>query len=627
MKISDNQFEKLLALQSAQEIKSILALRGMAPTLQQAGKLRQHLASLGTARTLRVGIVHTYTSELLDPWLHFSAALNQFDLDLYHAPYGTTVQEATSDSGLSRHNPDLTLLLLTREDLHPAFQVPAACIKAEDKQDIAEQAAKTLLGIVRQFRDTVGGHIVVTLLPEQTPPGLGLYDVMAEQSETRWWHGIKADIAIRIREELSGVSFLDMDQLVMQVGRDNFFDPRLWYSSVFPFSSDGALAICNAVTSIGASLHLTKAKVIVVDADNTLWGGVIGEDGIDGIALGPEHPGRAFVDFQKRLLSLQQRGFILALCSKNNPEDLNEVLLSHPHQLLKNEHFAAQRVNWLPKPDNLQSIAEELNLGLDSFVFVDDSDYECSAVRHSLPAVDVIQVPSRPTDIPACLDALARLEIVSLTAEDLEKTVMYAQERMRKTQREQLSETGGSIDDYLRSLNMKMSVRLDDTASVARLAQLTQKTNQFNLTTRRYTEKDITGMITSERFFVYHFSLADNFGSSGIVGLAIVELSAANKARLDTFLMSCRVIGRMAEQAFLSRVVKHLKTRGIEQLSAEYIPTRKNVLVENFLPDNGFQTSGDGGYTTCLGNTASGAGAPADDFPITIEGPVQDEHI
>jgi FkbH-like protein len=622
MKISDNQFEKLLAMQSAQEVKSLLALRAMVPSLQQAGKLRQHLASLGPAKQIRVGIVHTYTSELLDPWLHFTAALNQISLDVYHAPYGTTVQEASSSSGLSRHAPELTLLLLTREDLHPAFQTPAACIKATDKQDIYDEAQKALNGLVRQFRDSVGGHIIVTILPSQGSPGLGLYDVMAEQSESQWWNHIKADSARHMREELSGVSYLDLDQLVMQCGRDNFFDSRLWYSSVFPFAPDGALAVSNAVTTIAAAIHLTRAKVIAVDADNTLWGGVIGEDGINGIALGQEYPGRAFVDFQKRLLSLQQRGFILALCSKNNPEDLNEVLENHPHQLLKSEHFAAQRVNWLPKPDNLRSIAEELNLGLDSFIFVDDSDYECSAVRHSLPGVDVIQAPSRPAEIPVCLDALARLEIVALTAEDLQKTDMYAQERKRKTQREQLSDTGGSIDDYLRSLNMKMTVRLDDLPSVSRLAQLTQKTNQFNLTTRRYSEKDLTEMINSDNFSVYHFSLADNFGNSGIVGLAIVEQGATRKARLDTFLMSCRVIGRMAEQAFLNRIVSNLRTCGVEELSADYIPTRKNILVESFLPDNGFHKSEDERYFSSFGSIDADAGDLGKDFPITIEGPV-----
>jgi FkbH-like protein len=190
---------------------------------------------------------------------------------------------------------------------------------------------------------------------------------------------------------------------------------------------------------------------------------------------------------------------------------------------------------------------------------------------------------------------------------------------MRKTQREQLTETGGSIDDYLRSLNMTMTVGLDDLRSVARLTQLTQKTNQFNLTTQRYSEKDVSGMITNEQFSVYHFSLADNFGNSGIVGLAIAEQTAPGAARIDTFLMSCRVIGRLAEQAFLHTIVHNLTSRGVTALSADYIPTRKNVLVEHFLPDNGFTRMDDGTYYCEL----DGKQVILDkNFPINIEGPV-----
>ena len=172
---------------------------------------------------------------------------------------------------------------------------------------------------------------------------------------------------------------------------------------------------------LGVVLKFPKAKVIVLDADNTLWGGIIGEDGIDGIALGSDYPGNAFLQFQRRLLDYQQRGFILALCSKNNAADVDQVLKQHPHQLLRDEHFAARRVNWLPKPDNLVSLAEELNLGLDSFIFVDDSDHECAAVRQRLPQVEVVRTPSRPIDIPGCLEHVSRLEVLSLTAEDMVK--------------------------------------------------------------------------------------------------------------------------------------------------------------------------------------------------------------
>lgn len=619
MKVSDNQFEKLLGEKSIQDIKRTLASRGMVPTLSQAGKIRQHIQSLPyELKAIRLGIVHTYTSELLDPWLHFSAALNQLSVDIYHAPYGVTLQEANQGSGLAAHAPDITLLLLTFEDLHPDLRMPAACINTTDKVEILHNIQSSISELVRQFRNTVRGQIIVTLLPNPEAPGLGLYDAMAEDSETQWRSQIKATVATDIRREFSAVSYLDLDEVVLQVGKSNFFDTRLWYSSVFPFAPEGALAVSNAVTTIAAAIHLPRAKVIVVDADNTLWGGVIGEDGINGIALGRDYPGRVYVDFQKKLLCLQQRGFILALCSKNNPEDVSEVIQNHPHQILKNEHFAAQRVNWLPKPDNLVSIAQELNLGLDSFVFVDDSDYECSAVRHALQQVEVVQVPSRAVEIPVCLDTLARLEIVSLTAEDLEKTAMYTQERLRKSQLEKLAEGGGGIDDYLKSLNMKMTIGIDDSSLVARLAQLTQKTNQFNLTTRRYSEDDISGMIGSEQFSVYHFSLADNFGSSGIVGLAIVEHRSGREARLDTFLMSCRVIGRLAEQAFLYSLTQDLKSKGVVTISADYIPTRKNVLVENFLPDNGFQLSEQGLYTFNLDDNTQQLRA---DFPMHIQGP------
>lgn len=623
MKVSDGQFEKLLGLTSVQELKSTMASRKLRPTLAQAAKLALHCNSLidadgGAPPSLRLGVIHTYTSELLDPWLNYSAALEGLSFETYHAPYGVTVQEAMPGSGLAAHNPDVTLLLLRREDLHPALVSPVSCIAEDDRSAVSAELCSSLQSLVSQLRSTVAGQIIVTLMPQMTSPGLGLYDPMAQHSETQWWETTKIALTADLRENFSGVSYLDLDQLLMRVGSDSFFDDRLWYSSMFPFSPEGAQALTGAVASIAASTRFTKAKVIVLDADNTLWGGVIGEDGMHGIALGPDYPGRAFVDFQKRILEFQQRGFILALCSKNNPEDVAEVFRDHPHQLLKDEHFAAQRVNWTPKPENIASMAKELNLGLDSFIFVDDSDYECSAVRHSLKEVLVVQVPKRATEVPSCLDALSRLEITSLTKEDLEKTAMYAQERQRQSQLEQLSAGEGSIDDYLESLKMHMTIGLNDRSVVPRLAQLTQKTNQFNLTTRRYSEQDVTDKIDDAGTAVYHFSLADSFGDSGIVGLAIVEGRGSERPVLDTFLMSCRVIGRKAEQAFLSYIVDDLGKEGAQHLAAQYLPTRKNVLVEKFLPDFGFLHEDGDSYVYTLQNHSEGE-APS--FPITIEGP------
>ena len=341
--------------------------------------------------------------------------------------------------------------------------------------------------------------------------------------------------------------FLDLDEVLQQIGRASFFDHRFWYSARFPFTAEAAREIARRIVGLGAVIKFPKAKVIVLDADNTLWGGIIGEDGINGIALGPEYPGNAFVDFQRRLLDYQQRGLILALCSKNNPADVDQVFKEHPHQILRDEHFAARRVNWLSKPDNLVSLAEELNLGLDSFVFVDDSDHECAAVRHRLPQVEVVQTPARPVDVPTCLEQVARLEVLSLTAEDLAKTELYAQERRRREFSETVDQSGGDLRDYLASLKMKMRVGFNVSAHLARLSQLTQKTNQFNLTTRRYNEHQMQEFILDADWLVADFSLADVFGDSGIVGLALFHIVTPQQAELDTFLMSCRVIGREAE--------------------------------------------------------------------------------
>ena len=325
----------------------------------------------------------------------------------------------------------MTLLLLKSEDLHPELARPVTHLAPSDQEALRNEALQRLRAMVDALRVQRIGHILLSVLPPSFAPSLGLFDAQSERSESLWRMQLKVDIATYLRDSVQASLFLDLDQVMMEIGRRAFFDDRLWYSARFPFSADAAREVARRIIAAGSVLKLPKAKVIVLDADNTLWGGIIGEDGINGIALGPDYPGNAYVAFQRRILDFQQRGFILALCSKNNPDDVCQVFKEHPHQLLRNEHFAAQRVNWLPKVDNLVSLAKELNLGLDSFVFVDDSAHECAAVRHRLPEVEVIQTPAKPLQIPTCLDRVGRLEILSLTVEDLARTQMYAQERLR----------------------------------------------------------------------------------------------------------------------------------------------------------------------------------------------------
>ena len=583
----------------------------------QAQRIAAHARTLpATRQPLRIGIVHTYTSDLLDPWFELAGALHGLDVEVYHAPYGLALQEASPGSALLRHEPHITLLMLRREDLHPEFANPVVGLDAEAQTRLRQQALARLQEIVGLFRAQKVGQIVLTLLPALAEPALGAYDAQAERSEGAWWAGFKAEVGQWLRQAVPSSLLLDLDQDLQRIGRSTYFDRRFWYSARFPFSAEAARELARRVVAIGAVLATPKAKVLVLDADNTLWGGIVGEDGFDGIAIGPDYPGNVYLDFQRRILDFQQRGFILAMCSKNNPADVDKVLAEHPHQVLRDAHFAARRVNWITKPENLKSLAAELNLGLDSFIFVDDSDHECAAVRHALPQVEVVQVPARAVDIPTCLDRIARLEILSLTSEDLAKTEMYAAERRRRELIEGAEAQSGGAGDYLARLKMKMRVQFDPASHVPRLSQLTLKTNQFNLPTRRYDERQVREFIESPRWLVADFSLADVFGDSGIVGLALFELESPRRARLDNLLMSCRVIGRKAEGAFLNLLLRQLAERGIEEVSAEFLPSAKNELVKNFLPEQGFEPDADGRHLRNLGRQPP---RPATDFPIEID--------
>ena len=600
MSKSKLDLEKLLALRTRDALRQALRQTDP-PSLLQIQPLTDHAAGLAPEMPeLRLGIVHSYTSDLLDPWLDLAGALEGLDVKTYHAPYGVNLSEADAGSGLLAHSPDITLMLLRREDLHPDLVRPVVALPPDEQSTLSSQALDRLFAIINTFRAQKTGHLVLTILPEQTGLALGAYDPLSERSEAAWWAALKAEIGRRLRVSVAASLFLDLDEVVAKIGRDAFFETRLWYSAQFPFAAAAAREVTRRIVGLGASLKFPKAKVIALDVDNTLWGGIIGEDGFDGIAIGHEYPGNAYTAFQRRLLDFQQRGFLLALCSKNNPADVDEVLKSHPQQLLKAEHFAAMRVNWEPKTDNLVALAEELNLGLDSFIFVDDSDYECALVRRELPQVEVVQTPARPVEVPSCLDQVSRLELLSLTAEDLKRTEMYAQERIRSQLRQTAEESGGGLDGYLASLQMVMTVGIDDPAPLKRLAQLTQKTNQFNLTTRRYDEQRMRHLIDAADWMVAHFSLKDVFGDSGIVGLCLFDLSEPRVAELDTYLMSCRVIGRKAESAFLNVLLQRLAEAGVREVVADYLPTPKNGLVSGFLPDHGFKAGADGRFYRSL---------------------------
>lgn len=617
MALTLQNLERLLSLGDRSSLLQAVTALPAPLSLADLRPLAAHAAGLGpSAQPLRLAFVHTYTSELLQPWLEIAGALQGLEPHVYHAPFGVVRGEARANSGLVSHCPDMTVLLLQRHDLHPALCAPLAALEVADAERLHGEVLGQVKELVLAFRAHPVGQLVVTLLPPMAGPALGIHDLQAERSEVRFWNRIQDDIGQWLRADVPAALFLDLTEMLGDVGKRHALDVRHWLTARYPFSSEGSLELARRLTAIGRLLKAPRAKVLVLDADNTLWGGIVGEDGLDGIALGPDYPGNAFVAFQRRLLDLQQRGFVLAMCSKNNAADVDEVLMRHPHQLLKAHHFVARRVNWEPKPQNLESLAGELGLGLESFVFVDDSDHECAAVRAQLPQVEVIQVPKRAYEVPACLDRLARLEVLNLTAEDRAKTEMYRAEQLRKEILHLVPSGGEGDTDHLRRLGMCMQVHVAPRRHITRLAQLTQKTNQFNLTTRRYDERQITEFVASDDWLVMDFSLVDVYGDSGIVGLALAKVTAPSVAELDSFMMSCRVIGRCAEDAFMHAVLRQLQLRGVSVLRASYRPTLKNSLVKELLPRLGFQALVGDNFAWDLAKQPL---ALPESFPIRIE--------
>jgi len=584
MKSSSPKVEQALEARTFREMRKILGFRRPVLSLTEIRRLSGLLASFRRERpVLKIALLRTYSTELLRPYWTFESSLAGFDLDLHEAPLGSLLQEGQRDSDLLRHEPEATFFLLKWPDLDPRFLCSVAGLSADERQDLAESAEEGLLNIFRPLREALPGLLVLTLLPPFGSPALGLAESMVLEPEAEFTARLKTRLTAALRT-LPAVYFFDLDNTLMDTGRENFFDARLWQVAQFPFSVRGAQAVVRGLFTTAWLLKGPLTKCIVLDADNTLWGGIVGEDGPEAISLGTEPPGSAYVAFQRRLLEFRERGILLALCSRNNWTDVREVLSRHPHQLLRVDHFAAIRVNWKSKADNLRSMAEELKLGLESFLFVDDSPQECLLAEKQFPELTVVRIPESPTEIPTCLDGVPGLERLSLTEEDTARSLYYAQDRQRR----RLEVESSTVSEYLATLRMVMTIGLDDLRAVARIAQLTQKTNQFNVTTRRYSEAEIERGTRDPDCLVAHFSLSDVFGESGVVGLALIRGISGPDPEFDTFLQSCRVIGRGAETAFLHSLIGILRTRGARLIRSRFVPTTKNALVQNFWTQHGF---------------------------------------
>jgi len=538
-----------------------------------------------TGGLYRVKILRDATVEPIGDYLRYVGFTLNLNVDVSFSGYETIVQEAHAIKSFSSEgqHPDCIIIMKSLRSLAPDLVDSFPSLSQHDIEEAISHAEKTIDFIVTGIKQEE--NIVCLWCAFEYPayPALGITDSSINGHQVKAIDKINDYLAKALKREKAGY-VVDVPGCVFRVGYRNFYDMRNWYLSRCPYTLEAFREMGVEIGKLLRSVVGMSKKCLVLDCDNTLWGGVIGEDGLDGIILGDDSAGAPYKDLQRCVVGLYERGVIVALCSKNEEGDVWNVFDNHPDMLLKKEHISCHRINWKDKADNILDLSKSLNIGVDSIVFVDDNTFETSLVKKVIPEVEVVEL-NRETliDFHNKIYQTGWFDSILVSEEDKSRGKMYAEEEIRKTESQRFVD----VDAYLRSLAMTVTIRLDKDVPVSRASQLTQRTNQFNLTTKRYTEIEIANFANSDDFDIISIRLDDNFGSLGVIGLAIIEYKK-NEAWLDTFLLSCRAIGRHVEDVLFSFCLRRIKDRNITQLHALYVPTAKNKIVSGFMDSHGF---------------------------------------
>jgi FkbH-like protein len=498
-----------------------------------------------------------------------------FNASVAESGFGQVLQELLAPDEQRR---DALIVLLDLDGLHaPEWRTEGAAARK-----LLHAKAGALVDALETYAQSGRGPILVNTLPPAVAPAVGFVDAQHPTGVSSAIHHINGRL-IEVAGRNNQIILIDAHGALVSIEPRKWADPKLWYYGRVPYSADATRCLAIGFASAYRALTVGTAKVLALDLDNTLWGGIFGEDGLAKLNCDDEFPGNAFKAFQRECLRLKSQGILLAILSKNNADAIT-AFSEHPGMLLKEDDFVAARINWEPKASNIHELAQELNLSLDSFVFIDDSPHEREAMRRMCPEVIVPELPKDPAARPQWLRALSVTWPLRLTAEDARRSDMYLAEKRRTG----LREKAGSFNDYLRSLEQTLVIGHADAATLGRIAQMHLRTNQFNLTTARYDEAAISAMMKDEqRFVVLQARALDKFGNHGLVICATAEING-EVATIKSLLMSCRVVGRGIETAFLAELLKTLQARQATCAEGAYIPTKKNALVRDFYRNSGF---------------------------------------
>jgi FkbH-like protein len=537
-------------------------------------------AGIGT-QPVRLAVLGSSTTAHLHAAIRVAGLRRNIWITTYEPDYGQYLQELLDPgSALHAFKPNAVLFALDArhitQGLHAGLAPDAAGQALTDAQD-------TLTCAWRAAREAFACPILQQAFVDPFPALLGGNEHRLPGSRA----GLIAALnhALRSLADREGVDIVAIDHAIYADGLAAWYDPALWHRSKQEITPAASPSYGELVARLIAARQGRSYKCLVLDLDNTLWGGVIGDDGLDGIVIGQGSPlGEGFAELQAYAKELARRGIILAVSSKNDETNALEPFEKHPEMVLRRGDIASFRANWTDKAANIRAIAQDLNIGLDSLVFLDDNPAERIQVRDALPMVAVPEVPDDPAMIPHILADAGYFESLAITDEDLQRSGQY-QENIA---REQHRATASDMESFLRGLDMRMAYRRFDTLGMQRIVQLINKTNQFNLTTRRYTEEDVAAIIGDDRSFGLQLRLLDRFGDNGIIAIIIGRMLEPAVVTIDTWLMSCRVLGRQVEVTTLNLIAATAQAMGARMLRGVYVPTAKNGMVRDHYERLGF---------------------------------------
>jgi FkbH-like protein len=539
------------------------------------------------AADVKVGISASFTADSLVPMLGASLIKAGIKPRITVGQYNQLHQTCFDrQAQFGAVEPDAIIFLWRIEDVlereHWRF------LKGDAKALIdACEKVDELIAAVAHLRSAFGGMIIVSVPPFPQGSAVDLLDI-DNPTNGGLFHRTVLDHCVKGLGRLKQVRLVDLDALQRHFGAQNCFDARKWYLYRQPFTESFLLEMGCLLGRLIMASRIAPKKCVVLDADNTLWGGIVGEDGIDGISIGQDFPGSAYRDLQNYMIYLRSRGVLICIASKNNEGDVWEVFDRHDGMELKREHLAAWRIGWLPKSEGLREIAKELNIGIDSMVFVDDSSFEVEQVREALPEVAVLQVEEEPARILEALKKAKLFDKFEVTEEDSVRSELIRSER----ERTHLGKRSASPDEFVAMLGLKVELGLARESQIGRIAQLINKTSQFNLTTVRRTTEDVSALVAMPNWRVYALRVSDKFGDYGLVGVAIIEIQRDDIWRIDTLLLSCRVLGRKVETSFLAGLAIEAAAAEAKICHAAFIPTAKNAIAADFLSEGGFTNTG-----------------------------------